>query len=79
MRDAFANYDAWLEAPYQRAAAEGEAAERFAEANDMPMESQADWDAIYDAMHDAEQCAAEDAAEARWEAQQDDWDERDEW
>lgn len=71
------NYDAWLERPYQQAAAEQAAAEDFAERHDMPMESQADWDAIYAAMEDELEAQMEAEAERRYEAQMDAAYERD--
>lgn len=39
MRDPFANYDAWLEAPYQQMMAEADAFYEWCEANDVDSEN----------------------------------------
>lgn len=62
---AFANYDSWLEAPYQRAAAEYEAMIDFAERYGIDPE---DTDEIRRQMQAAEEAAVEAAAEAWAEA-----------
>lgn len=68
MRDPFANYDAWLEEPYQRAIAEGDAFCDWAEENGYDLDDpsqveEAEWDyAVY--MSERE----DDSAEAQYEA-----------
>jgi hypothetical protein len=42
MSDPFRNYDSWLEAPYQRAQAEGEAFEAAADRYDLDPDKDAD-------------------------------------
>jgi hypothetical protein len=66
------DYDAWLERPYVEQAAQQDRVERFAENNEMPLETDDDWTAASEALAAAEEDAAEAAAEARWERQM--WD-----
>jgi hypothetical protein len=49
------DYDAWLERPYVERAAQQDRVERFAENNEMPLETDDDWTAASEALAAAEE------------------------
>lgn len=56
-------YDTWLEKPYRDADKRGEEIERYAEANDLPLEDDFDWRAAEAAMEADAEAAADNAAD----------------
>lgn len=67
MRDPFRNYDAWLEAPIQRAYAEGDAFVDWCEANDVDPDDDRAERLYQEAIETDQEREAEDRAERRIE------------
>lgn len=68
MRDPFANYDAWLEEPYQRAIAEGDAFVDWADENGYDLDDPEDAKAAEEDYSDYMAECADYDAEAKYEA-----------
>lgn len=63
------DYDAWLERPYVEAARIQEEVEKYADAHDLPLETDEDWEAATEAMESEAAAAEEDHRERmleRW-------------
>lgn len=69
--DPFRNYDAWLERPYQEAAARADAFVDWCEREGVDPDAPDAWDRYEAAIVDAQEAAAEARAEARAEAYDD--------
>lgn len=59
------DYDAWLERPYTDAARAQEEVEKFAEARDLPLDTDEDWQNAEELMESEAAAAADDYHERR--------------